>query len=288
MNKKPKILFYDIETTPILTWNWRLGDQTVRHGQLVDFTDLVKYVLSKTNIDRRSKKELATIADSEFDKRFNYTDIICITYCWNDGKKAKSLDWGYKEQDSSHMITEFDKLVKKADVTIGKNSDRFDVKHINTLRMLHNIYPLPDWAMYTDDLEKQMRKHFNLPSNSLDYFSNLMDIGGKVKMEFQDWIDICLQLKKKSFDKMIRYGKKDVEDTRHLWNRVSGYITPKYNVAKHYGGLRCTYCGSDKIHKNGTRRKGQTTYQRFECNDHGGYAGRCVIKKDGSLSDKMS
>ena len=250
---KPKILFYDIETTPLKAWIWRCGKQAVRHGQLVDGHD-----------------------------QYN---IICITYCWNDDRPAKALHWDYDEQDSSEMVEKFDQIIRTADVTIGKNSDRFDVKHINTRRMLSGLPGLPEWSMYTDDLEKQMRKHFYLPSYSLDYFSELLGFGGKIKMEFSDWIHIVEQTRgegKKRFKKMIEYGKKDVEDTRAIWNHCEKHFTPKYNHAAG-GGDVCKHCGSSEIHKNGTRRSGSSIYQSFFCMEHGGYAGRAVIKKNGQF-----
>jgi len=250
---KPKILFYDIETTPLRAWVWRCGEQYVGHHQL--------------------------------DMKYSVTDIICITYCWNDGKGARSLDWDYKKQDSSQMIKDFDCLVRQADIVIGKNSNKFDNKHVNTLRLLHELPAMPDWVKYTDDLERQLRNHFNLSSYSLDYFSKILGLGGKIKMEFQDWIDIVTKSKSglAKFNKMIKYGKKDVLDTRAIWDYVEAHIQPKYNAAvklddrKH---LACCTCGSSNLIKNGKRQAGKVVYQRFQCNDHNGYAGRAPIHID--------
>jgi hypothetical protein len=252
--KKPKILFYDIETSPLRAWVWRLGKQVVRHIQL--------------------------------DDDYNKYGIICITYCWNDGKPAKAIDWGYKEQDSSKVVERFDKIIKQADITIGKNSDRFDVKHINTIRMMNNLSPMPEWVKYTDDLEKQMRKYFYLPSYGLDYFSDLLGFGGKIKMEFQDWIDIVEKTPgqgRQKLKKMVNYGKKDVEDTRALWNYVSKHFDHKFNMATYNQDMVCKHCGSSHIHKNGIRQSGQSMYQLFFCTEHGGYAGRAAIRKNNTL-----
>lgn len=245
---KPKILFYDIETKPLLAYIWRLGEQVVNHKQLAKWG-------------------------------YRY-DIICISYAWNDGTPAKVIHWGYEEQDSRRVIQEFDKIIKQADITIGKNSDRFDVKHINSQRLLHNLPPLPDWMDYTDDLERQIRKYFAFPSYSLDYISKELGLGGKVKMEFQDWIDIVEKLNKKSFIKMCDYNKKDVEDTRALWNKIQPHIKPKFSMATFYGDFRCIHCASKDLKKDGVRFKGKTKYQTFFCKAHGGYAGRVAIPSE--------
>ncbi len=255
---KPKVLFYDIETRPLLAYIWRLGEQVVRHYQLAEAGD--KY------------------------------GIICISYAWNDGKPAKVIHWDYNKQDSGRVVREFDKIIRQADITIGKNSDRFDVKHINTQRLLNNLPPLPEWVDYTDDLEKQLRKYFIFPSQGLDYISKELGLGGKVKMEFQDWVDIVEEKSKKAFVKMCNYNKKDVEDTRTIWNRIKAHVKPKLNHSTFYEDVRCANCGSNKLIKSGTRQRGKMTYQTFFCKEHNGYAGRVVVTKSrrGRISLRMS
>lgn len=245
----PKILVYDIETTPVLAWIWRCGDQVVRHGQLHE--------------------------------DFNVTKVICITYQWAHQKKAKALVFDIKKQDDSKIIEEFDKLINEADVVIGKNNKKFDDKHINFRRFMHGLPPIPDWIRKSDDLEQQMRKHFNMQSFGLDYFSKLVTGEGKIKMEMQDWIDIVFHKKKKALNKMVKYGKKDAEDTVKLINKVRPYVSFKYNHAAHHGDHRCVTCGSKKIVRYGTRLVGTTRKQRWQCNEHGGFAGYTTILKDG-------
>jgi len=249
-NKKPKILFYDIETTPLKAWVWRLGKQVVNHHQLVD--------------------------------TYNSYKIICISYCWNNNSRAKCLAWG-NNQNSSKIIKEFDEIIKQADITIGKNSDNFDIKHINFQRMINGHPGMPEWIMYTDDVEKQMRRHFILPSYSLDYISKLIGRSGKHPISLSDWIKIVENNDKKSLKKMIKYNLKDVEDTRAVWNKILPHITPRFNMATFYDDLRCKSCGSKKIHRNGTRVRGKTRYQSFYCNVHGGYAGCAPINKKGNI-----
>ncbi len=244
------ILFFDIETTPLLGWLWRCGEQHVRHSQL----------------------------KAPYDKY----RIITIGYCWNDGLPAKTINWGWHKQDTASVIEKFDKIIKQADIAIGKNSDRFDVKHINTQRFLAGLPALPEWATRTDDVEKQLRKHFIFPSYGLDYVSSQLGLGGKRKMEMQDWTDIVEKKDKKKLAKMDDYCAKDVEDTRALWNMIKAHVTPKFNMATFLDDQVCKNCGSSSIVKDGTTYSGRTRYQKFRCNSHGGYAGRATFKKDGS------
>ncbi len=246
---KAKVLLWDIETSPFKVWTFRLGSKvSLYHNQIVKGTA---------------------------------TDIISIAYMWDYEDEAHVLDWGYEEQDSSKMVEEFDKILRQSDIAIAQNGDRFDVKHINTQRMLHNLPPMPDWSKYTDDLLKQTRKHFALPSYKLDYLSELFGLGGKNDMELQDWINIVEKNEggKESFERMLRYNKKDVEDLKTIWNRVKYHVTPKLNMSTLTGGHACTNCGSERIKRNGTRVRGQTLYQSYYCNEHGGFAGELPISK---------
>lgn len=234
-----------METPPNKAWVWGCGDQYISHGSLV--------------------------------KGHDNWGIICITYCWNDGKPAKVIDWGYEEQDTAKVVAEFDQIIAQADYVIGKNNNRFDDKMLNAQRMLAGLPGNPEWSKYTDDLEKQMRKYFRLPSQSLDYISKQLGLGGKIKMEMQDWIDIVEKNENglKSFNKMLKYGKKDIVDTRKLWNMLSSHFDTKFNMATFKGEkLACKKCGSTNIVKNGTRISGGVRYNTWLCNSCLQYAGR--------------
>lgn len=253
-NKEPKVLVYDIETTPCLAWVWRCGEQSVRHGQL--------------------------------HSELNETKIICITYRWLHEAKAKALVFDIESQDDYEVLVKFDKLIDEADIILGKNNVRFDDKHINMRRFRHGLDPKPDWSRKSDDLEKWMRKHFNMQSYSLDYFDKITGGDGKIVMIFQDWVDIVSYQKNKSrgikaLRKMVAYGKKDADDTAELIKKVQPYIIPKFNHAAFHGDNRCTNCGSENIIRWGTRAIGNTRKQRWHCKDHGGFAGYTAIKMNG-------
>ena len=138
---------------------------------------------------------------------------------------------------------------------------------------------MPEWALNTDDLQKQMRKHFYLPSYSLEYFAELIGLGGKDEMEFDDWVKIVEHNDKKSLKKMIKYCSKDVDITRKAWHKVLPHIIPKFNMSTFNQNLSCRTCGSKRIKKNGTRQRGKTRYQMYFCNEHGGYAGEAPVRQ---------
>lgn len=253
---KPRILFYDIETSPLKAWLWQCGKQYISHKQLVP--------------------------------GFDQWGIICVAYCWNDDLPAQSIDWGYNKQNTAKVVKQFDKIIRQADHVIGKNSDKFDSKMINASRMLHGIKGMPEWMLSKDDLEKQMRKYFRLPSQSLDYLSKQLGLGGKIRMEMQDWVDIVDRTKNGpiAFQKMIDYNKKDVEDTRTLWYKLSEHFDPRFNMSTFTEVKCCKHedCGSVNIAKNGTRVLNRTKYQLYRCSDCGRAAGRTIYNSVGRIT----
>jgi len=242
---KPKILFFDIETSPVLAWIWRTGPkQYISHDQV---------------------------------KKGMKSDIICICWKWNEEKEIHSLDWGIKKQNSSTMIRNFAKELEKADIAVAHNGKRFDVRHINTQRLMHSQAPIA-WPTIEDSLS-QFRKYFYLPSYKLDYLAKTLANGGKDKMIFQDWIDIVEGKKVKSLDKMVKYCKKDVLLLEKVFNRAKAFFQPKVNASLIAGTGRyaCPRCGSVKVAFYGYRRTLARAYHRIRCNSCGSvYVGPSV------------
>lgn len=276
-------LIWDMETGLLTFQGFSLGQQIVRHNQLIP-------------------------GASQY-------SILCITYCINNGP-VECIRWT-PEGGQDKIIEEFDAIINKADIAIGKNSNRFDNKMLNGVRIFTDQPALPQWIRYTDDLEQQIRKYLRLPSYSLDYISEQFGLGGKIKMEFKDWVHIdrwitCTSLQYRgmsdkeldiyciymyrtplvniirdgiqAYNKMCKYGKKDTRDTRTLWNRLSAHFEPKFNVATYMKRkMACKNCGSYKVHINKTGRvAGQVNYIEYNCKSCGKYAGRCS-KANGRL-----
>lgn len=237
MNNKIKILLFDIETSPVLAWIWRTGH--------------------KINIDHKQIK-----AGQKF-------DIICICYKWAHENTIHSLDWGLNKQNSAVMVEEFSKVVAQAHVVIAHNGDAFDIKQINTQRLLHNQDPI-NWPTSEDTL-KQLRKHFFFPAYNLDYIARTLTGSGKARMEFQDWIDIVESKKAKALAKMIRYGKRDVRKLYLVWKRCAKYCTAKVHAGLISGqlGISCPRCAHPRFVNDGFKDLSTGKYQRYQCSKCG-------------------
>jgi len=238
--KRPKTLIFDVETAPVLAWIWRTGHKiSVSHDQI---------------------------------KKGQRFDIICVCYKWADESKIYSLDWGINKQDSTKMIEEFSKIIEKADTIIGHNCDRFDIKQVNTQRLLKGMPPI-NWPTSNDTL-KQFRKYFALPSYKLDYIANILLSTGKDRMNFQDWIDIVEDKNPKALQKMISYCSKDVKLLDSVFKKASKFFKPKVHVGvmnSLQSRLSCPDCGSTESRSKGRQYTATRVYQQrvcLECGRH--------------------
>lgn len=248
MIKKPKILFFDVETKPVKAWIWRTGKQHLNHDQIVD------------------------------GEKF---DIICICYKWADENKIHSLDWGLNVQNSIKMIEKFSKIAESADIVVAHNADQFDIKQINTQRLIHGQAPI-DWPV-SDDTLKAFRKFFYLPTNRLDYIAKLLFGEGKDPMGFQDWIQVVQYKNAKALKKMIKYCAKDVRLLANAYKRIAPFLTPKIHVGLLNGldKASCPACGAGRSMSIGRRVSATRIYQRLRCRECGkAYRGSTIKKGD--------
>lgn len=237
-NKQPKILFFDIETSYLMARIWRPGTKiSVSHKQLVE------------NFDRPR--------------------IICIGYKWAHERGAHYLHWGAAEQDEKPMLTEFSRLIEKADLLVAHNGDAFDLKHLNTALLLADLPPLP--PVTTEDTLKQARRHFSFPSNSLGYLSHLLTESPKTKCEWKDWVAVVEGKDDKALTRMVKYCMQDVRALEAVWKKFFKFCGPTMHAGLAIYGDResCPRCGSKSVHKDGTKVLKAGTYQRYQCQDCG-------------------
>lgn len=229
--KAPRILFYDLETAPIKVWCWRTGKQYVNHSQIVE------------------------------GEKF---EIITIAWKWLGDRQVHCLDWG-KQQNSSAMLDAFVKELESADVVIGQNNLSFDDKHLNVQRMLHNQKPIA-WPT-SEDMRRQIKKHFYVTSSSLEYMAKLLTGAGKDKMHFQDWVDIITHKCPKALAKMKKYNKRDVIKTEEVWKRIRPYVEPRAHrgVILDTGRNGCKSCGSPDLLNYGHRYTATGKVPRYQC-----------------------
>jgi DNA polymerase elongation subunit (family B) len=228
MDNGMKILFLDIETSPNLAYVWGLWQQNVSINQMV-----------------------------------NSTEVICFGARWYGQRKVHFSS--VHHDGKAEMLKAIHELLDEADAVVGWNSAGFDMKHLRREFVENDM--LPPSPSKDIDLMKVARNQFKFPSNKLDYVSQKLGVGKKVKHSgFDLWVN-CMAGDDKAWREMKKYQIQDVNLLVDLYEKFLPWI--KTHPNKSIGTEACTNCGSTKIHARGLARTMSGAYQRYQCQDCG-------------------
>lgn len=242
MNKAPKVLIFDIETsyleTKIKHWDCHTSD----------FISHDKMEINEWSILTFAAKWLD-------DDRVFYSD--------NRNKKNKRND--------KELVRKLSKLLDSADVVITKNGKRFDEKMFNARCAKHGIkIPSPYRHL---DLEQVVRKKFKLVSYSLHYLCEFFNTKHK-KLKHSKYPGMslweeCLSGNNHAWEEMKKYNMHDVLSTEDVYHKIKGWDkTINFQVYNEKGLLQCN-CGSTKLQKRGFNFSNTGKYQRYQCQNCG-------------------
>ena len=226
-----RILFIDLETSPITAHTWGLWQQNISIKQIVESTE-----------------------------------VICFGARWMDQKRVifKSVHHDGKQA----MLKELHALMDEADAIVGWNSKGFDHKHIR--REFLEAGMLPPSPAKDIDLMLEVKRNFRFPSNKLDYVAQRLGVGAKVEHTgFDLWLG-CMAGDKKSWQMMKKYQIQDVNLLLDLYDKLLPWIKHP-NLPAHDGieGDACTNCGSVDLKRRGYEVLGTGKYQKYQCAECG-------------------
>lgn len=235
----PKILFFDIETSPILGNVWSLWQQNVGLNQI--YQDW--YVLSWA-------------AKWQHEDEVMYQD------------KSKSWD----NEDDSELLQGIWELLDQADIVVGQNSKRFDEKKLNARFIMNGMKP-PSSYRSIDSLEIAKR-HFGFTSNKLEYMSDKLCKRYKKLTHgkfagFELWKQ-CLAGNPEAWFEMELYNKFDTLALEELYTVLRPWYKahPNLNVYSDTTDTKCV-CGSDNWNHSGYHYTNQSKFDKFKCTDCG-------------------
>lgn len=210
--EKVKRLFFDIETSPMIVYSWRVG---------------WKLNIGTDNIIEDWK-------------------VICISYKWEGEDKVHTLSWD-KNKCDKQLLIDFIKIANQADEMVAHNGDRFDIKKIRTKCIYHRIPMFPKYRSL--DTLKKAKSGFVFNSNRLDYIAQYLGVGAKLKHEgFQMWVK-CMKGDKQALKDMIMYCEMDVVVLEDVFLVLQNYVINNTHVGAHNGKLKasCPNCGSEDV-----------------------------------------
>ena len=237
---KPRILLFDIETSPILGAVWGLWEQ-----------DVIKVI--------------------------DDWHMLSFSYKWLDEKYIHTVSlpdfktvYKKNKKDDSALCLALWQLFDEADIIIAHNGDQFDIKKANARFIIHGYNPPSSYL--TIDTKKIAKKYFKFDSNSLKdlarYFgvSQKADAGG-----ISTWLG-CMSGDKKAWKHMVEYNKQDVRVLEDVYLAMRPYMKT-HPVLKDRNEFTCPKCTSVNIQRRGYERTvGGTEYQRYQCQSCGGWS----------------
>lgn len=231
-----KVLLLDIETSPMVTLTWGIHEQNIGLNQVVEPSYIIAW--SAKWLD---KKEIF----------------------YSDQRKSDSLKGG-----ESDLLEPLVKLVDEADIVIGHNVKKFDLRKINS-GVIKNELKKPSSYKIIDTLTIS-RKHFNLPSYKLEYLAEFLGCKHKklTKRKYHGmtlWTECCLNDNQDAWKEMEKYNKQDVIVLEEVYNKLIPWDdTINFGVYENTKELVCS-CGSKDFSKNGFAYTKTCKYQRYEC-----------------------
>jgi DNA polymerase elongation subunit (family B) len=235
---KPKILIFDIETAPNLSYTWGIWEQNV--------IKVVRpwYILAFSAKWLRGTQTTKGLID--------YTNY----------RKNRESD--------EAIVKEIWKLFNEADIVVAHNGDAFDIKKCSARFTFHGLTPPSPYQ--TVDTLKIARRTFAFDSNKLDEIGKLLKIGEKLKHEgFALW-ERCMAGDKKAWRKMKRYNGQDVRLLEDVYLTFLPWMKSHPNLGNFAEKPVCPKCGSNKTQFRGVQRLSTGSYRRIQCNNCHGWS----------------
>lgn len=260
----PKIWIYDIETSPMLSYIWRMWQKASNLDAIMTETCMLTWA-------GRWYGETETLSDSAFAD----TDFSGIDTDINDSRIAKTL-WD-----------KFD----EADVVVAHNGNKFDQKHANARAIVNGMTPPRPYKQI--DTLNICKANFNFTSNKLEYVAQTLCGYGKIPTGGFDLWKRCMLGDKDAWDHMLKYNVGDVDVLEDVWIALAPWDkrTPSYVTHSDRDVATCTNiaCGSTNVVENGsTVSTGLSRFIGYTCKDCGHHMrGRQNIRSKEQMANTL-
>lgn len=260
---EPRILLYDIETTPLVGLAWEFY-----------------------------KTDLLTVLQDSF--------ILCFSYKW---WRQPDIDFVALPQNPAYrrnkrndrwVADRLHTLFDQADCIVAHNGHRFDRRKANQRFSVHRLGPPSPYSEV--DTLTESRRYFAPYSHRLNEIGRVHGIGEKKKhIGIPLWTG-CMNGDMQSWQTMEEYSRGDVKllsdwyDLLLPWIGTPGQGGGSPNLALwHKGEDVCPKCGSARIQHRGSKglntphRTRYSVFQTIWCKDCGGWS-RLPFREKGHAS----
>jgi hypothetical protein len=218
------------------------------------------------------------------------TDWYILTYAakWLDGEDVLydaltryPEEYKADPENDYHLLCTLRDLLDEADIVIGHNARKFDVKKINARFLKHGI--LPPSPYETIDTLEVARQNFALTSNKLEYLARTLGLKGKNHTDIDLWKN-CGKGVKSAWKTMIEYNIQDVILLEQVYYKLRPWMNRHPNLAlfEADGVPRCPKCGGTHLHYRGYVYTQSNVFRRFKCQECDGWGRERYSALDGN------
>lgn len=228
---KSRIIFLDVENSPSLGYSWGKFDVNI--------------------LDFKTDWFMLSFAYRVFGEKTTHVHGL--------------IDYpGFKKnkEDDRKLMQDLWNVMDSADILIGHNLDRFDIRKACARFLIHGMPPPSPFR--TIDTLKIARKAFKFDSNSLDDLARVLKIGRKLKhVGFALWLG-AMSGDPESWRVMKKYNIHDVDLLEQVYLAMRPWATGHANVNR--GELQaCPKCGSKNVQRRGYEYTLLRQKQRYQC-----------------------
>ena len=247
--KPPRVLVFDIETTPNEVYTWGFFKQFIAPIQ-------VKH----------------------------HSVLLCYSAKWL-GEKSVYFDSTQGERSDKRCCQTLWELVDEAEIVIAHNGQAFDMKYMNARWLANGMQP-PSPYKFVDTL-KVARGIFRFQMNKLEWLGIYLGVGRKIEHEgFSLWLK-CMSGVKAAWKRMEEYSIQDTLLLEDVYMHLRPWDKRHPNIALCYvdSNERCVVCGSKDLQQmSKDSRTAVSKFPSFRCRN----CGKTMRSgtKDGNLNKK--
>ena len=208
----PKILLFDVETSFYHFVGWGTYKQFIQHYQITEHQYIISWA-AKWLYDDNVQSDVVTPKES-------------------------------KNRDDNRILQSIWKLLDEADIVIGHNGERFDLRKLRWRFVSKDMQPPSPFRVI--DTLKIARREFFAPSYKQDFLTKYFKLENKLSTEFQLWID-CEAGIPERLEEMVEYNRHDVMGLEQVYLKLRPYIHNHPNLSVLMDKDVCPSCGADDI-----------------------------------------
>ena len=241
--RKPKILTLDIELIGIRADSlWGTWDQNISIPEITEDWAIISAAAKWLHSERLFYK---------------------------DQRRAQDI------RDDRELVAWLCALLDEADVTIGQNIRRFDIRKIRARAVALGLKPFKEPKLI--DTMEMAKSVGAFTSNKLEYLSERLTDTPKLKHAKYPGKELWLALLRnepEAWKECEAYNKRDVVATENVYLALRPWAPRLPNLAQFYDDerVRCPRCGSVNLQSYGTVTSNVSEYKQFVCTDCGGFS----------------